>query len=169
MKLNITIPANKQNIQNLRNNIRVISLQLIQFQAISIRKLANQIILDDIQKKMESENFSKKIIQNTFIDNIETRGTRVITLHFRSVLFSESGFDVAVAREQGTKDHFINPTVKLALHWIEQGRSLFSKGHQVSGLKALKIIHGTVSEKGKILQEEYEKELTQFLNNSLKV
>lgn len=45
--------------------------------------------------------------------------------------------------EEGTKDHWIEPVQKEALHWIEDGKGFFSKGHQVTGIQPRWIIKQT--------------------------
>jgi len=123
------------------------------FVRLKVTELANKILVDPIINKMEMEGFSRKIWQNTILDEVELTPTH-IKLTIRSEYFSESGFDVAIAREYGTKTHFIKPQVKLALSWIGNGKRLFSKGHWVSGIKSLRIIHNTVeSNKEQFIQE----------------
>ena len=124
-----------------------------EFVRLKVTELANKHLIDPIISKMEDEGFSRNIWQNTILDSIELTPTK-IKLIIRSEYFSESGFDVAVAREFGTKTHFIKPQVKLALSWITNGKRLFSKGHWVSGIKSLRIIHNTVeSNKEQFIQE----------------
>lgn len=67
-----------------------------------------------------------------------------------------------MAREHGTKRHWIAPRVKLALSWITQGVRLFSKGHYVSGIKSLHIIEDTVNAKKKELQLEFTREMLRW-------
>jgi len=45
--------------------------------------------------------------------------------------------------EHGTKDHFIKPTNKKALSWIEGGQRFFSKGHFVKGIPERRIMERT--------------------------
>jgi len=106
----------------------------------------NKIIIDEIQRRMEVENFSPKIIQNTYLKEVYITGEN-IRAKVVSEYTSESGFDVAVAREKGTKDHMIAPTSANALSWIFQGVRMFSKGHMVSGLKSLNIVRNTIKDK----------------------
>ena len=166
-KIIVTLKS-KEDLVNFRKNISIIKLQLQQFQAITIRKIANEILVDRIAEKMEAANFSKKIIQNTIIDNIEIKGTKIIRVHVKSELFTESGFDIAVARETGTQKHFIKPTVKQALRWIQEGVVRFSKGHEVSGIVALKIIQTTLDESGDSLQNFFNIEQRQWLDKILR-
>ena len=47
--------------------------------------------------------------------------------------------------EKGTSDHFIKPTEKKALSWIENGQRFFSKGHFVRGIPEKRIMERTVT------------------------
>lgn len=138
------------------------------------RELAEKIVLDEIINRMIQNGFSKKIWENTKITKITFTGKKV-TIYFHSEFFTETGFDVALAREVGTKRHFIEPkkqqevirqnnrdypikyyreiSVKQALSWVQDGKRLFSKGHYVSGIKSLHIIKKTLDEKTPVLQE----------------
>lgn len=127
----------------------------------------NKIVIDEIQKRMEREKFSPKIIQNTYLKEVYITG-EMVRAKVVSEYTSESGFDVAVAREKGTKDHMIKPTVKMALHWITAGVSLFSKGHMVSGLKSLNIIKNTIRDKSDEVKEAVEKDFQTWQDSVMK-
>lgn len=161
----ITSPEDARALSDRINSIKI---QLWQFQAITIRKLANSLILDQIQKRMRAFNFSEKIVINTVVSNIDILSTNKLRIYFKSTLFSETGFDVALAREKGTKDHMIRPTVKKALHWIQEGVAHFSKGHKVSGLKALHIIADTLKENEGLLQKQYNDEVNTWFRKNIK-
>ena len=128
------------------------------------KELANKIIVDEITNQMQANEFSEKIWKNTFLSDdviIDTNKGKIY-LKIRSVYKTESGFDVALAREHGTRRHWIAPRVKLALSWITQGVRLFSKGHYVSGIKSLHIIEDTVKSKRKELQLEFTREMLRW-------
>ena len=57
---------------------------------------------------------------------------------------TDSGFDVALAREHGTKRHFIAPRVKLALSWITLG--IRYPGPMVTALQRSDHFFGSVIE-----------------------
>tara|TARA_B110000495_G_scaffold82681_1_gene71134 strand:+ start:501 stop:989 length:489 start_codon:yes stop_codon:yes gene_type:complete len=124
---------------------------------------ANKIVVDEIVKRMQDNHFSEKIWSNTYLKDVDIRSNR-IRLIITSEYTTESGFDVAVAREKGTKDHMIKPRVANVLSWIFQGVRMFSKGHMVKGFKSLKIIKKTTKEKTPELQaklnDEFEKWMT---------
>ena len=121
------------------------------------KEKANKVIVDDIVKQMKDANFSHKIWKGTFLSDkvIFDKQKGKLYLKVRSVYETESGFDVALAREHGTRRHFIAPRVKLALSWITLGVRLFSKGHYVSGIKSLYIIRDTIERKKEQFQKEF--------------
>lgn len=128
-------------------------------------ELANKIVIDEIINRMISNGFSSKIWMNTVLKEVQIKSGK-IKLIIKSEYTTESGFDVAVAREKGTKDHMIRPRTAQALSWISQGVRLFSKGHMVKGMKSLKIISKTTKEKTpelqKALNEEFDKWMTRI-------
>ena len=150
-----------EDIKDFRRSVQVLKLQILQFQAIVVRDIAQEITMFVIHAKMRAAGFSEKIIDGTILDNIEIIGNKKIRFHIRSEYFSSTGFDVALGREEGTDDHFVKPVVKEALH----GGStwpFFSKGHEVSGIMALFIVRDTVKETAPRVQEQYRKELLQW-------
>ena len=159
-----------EDIKRFRTKINGLKLQLIQFQAITVRKLAEQIILTAIHKKMRGRGFSEKIIKGTTLDNIELVGKNKIRLFFRSVYFSETGFDVAVAREEGTDRHFIKPkdpeNGPKALHDNPEW-PYFSKGHWVDGMIAFFIVKNTVREMTIPLQDEFNRQKILWFEKNL--
>ena len=126
------------------------------------REHINKIIVDDIINKMQKENFSPKIYQNTFLKDVKLTN-RGIKANIVSVYYTATGFDVALAREKGTRRHFIKPTSAQALSWIAQGVRLFSKGHWVNGMKSLRIINRTIKEKKPEVQQAIEREFEQWM------
>ena len=86
-----------------------------------------------------------------------------ISRHHCTIIQNEKGvsirddgskFDVAKAREYGTKDHWVEPiggvsgtssNLPKALHWVTStGQDAFSKGHMVKGIKKSEIVKKTV-------------------------
>lgn len=168
-RLKITLNS-IDDIQKLRDNIPVLQLQLISFQSTVIRNFAETIILNAIKQKMASAGFSDKIIRGTEVAEIDIMNPKKVRIHFRSEYFSDTGFDVALAREKGTKGgkkFRVEPDTKKALHGHEKW-PYFSKGHDVTGMSPLKIIETTVKELGPQLQAEYEKQLEQWIRGNMK-
>lgn len=121
-------------------------------------KLAHDLVVPKIVAKMLGADFSRKIWQNTDAIKAVWNGSKV-TIYFKSEYFTETGFDVALAREKGTDvskggKHWVEPKEKGALHWIQDGKGRFSQGHYVSGMKALKIVETTLDEMTPLLQTE---------------
>jgi hypothetical protein len=131
-------------------------------------ELANKIVIDEIVKRMVDNGFSSKIWMNTVLKEVQIKQGK-IKLIITSTYTTESGFDVALAREKGTKRHMIRPRTKQALSWISQGVRLFSKGHMVNGMKSLRIIRKTTKEKTPELQarltEEFDKWMTRIFTD----
>jgi len=123
---------------------------------------ANVIIVDEIVKRMQNERFSPKIWMNTILKDVEISQGRV-KVRINSTYFTASGFDVALAREKGTKGHMIRPNTARVLSWIDQGVRLFSAGHWVSGIKSLRIIRKTIKEKQPELQAAMDKEFDEWM------
>lgn len=170
--LNLPITVNIRTIEDIKrfkSKLTSINIQLFEFQAITIRRLAEQIIMKAVRQKMHSAKFSKKIIDGTKLDNIEFVDNKKIRLHFRSEYFSEDGthFDVAFAREEGTRRHFIKPVKKLALYGGPKW-PFFSKGHWVDGLVSYYIVRDTVKSLTSNLQEAYNLEQKKWYEENLK-
>jgi len=144
-------------IKRFRQKITGIKIQLFQFQSTTVRNLANLIIVDKIHQNMKDAGFDEKIINGTYLDNIELVGRNKTRLFFRSEYFSDTGFDVALAREEGTKRHFIEPKNVKALHGGTEW-PFFSKGHWVDGMLALYIVAQTVTQMTPILQDEFNRQ-----------
>ena len=153
-------------IKRFRQKITGIKIQLFQFQSTTVRNLANLIIVDKIHQFMREAGFDEKIIEGTFLDNIELLGRKKIRLFFRSEYFSETGFDVALAREEGTQRHFIKPKNVKALHGGAEW-PFFSKGHWVDGMLALFIVAQTVTQMTQILQDEFSRQQNMWYEKNL--
>ena len=145
----------KNNIAHLKNNTNDILLR-------SAERWVNELIVDTIQDKMRENNFSQKIWMSTKIISSRIENNQVIVT-IQNYYFSETGFDVAVAREYGTRDHWIRPRLKQVLSWIQQGKRLFSAGHIVSGIKSLLIIKNTVKDQMPEVQNKIDEDMQEFV------
>ena len=145
----------KTRLAHLKNNFD-------DFLLAKAKEHANKIVVDEIVERMKDNNFSSKIWMNTYLKDVSITGSR-IRVHIKSEYTTTSGFDVAVAREKGTRGHFIRPNTATVLSWITQGIRLFSKGHWVSGIKSLKLIHKTIREKKPELQQAVDKEFEDWM------
>ncbi len=145
----------KNNIAHLKNNTNDILLR-------SAERWVNELIVDTIQDKMRENNFSQKIWMSTKVINSRIENNQVIVT-IQNYYFSETGFDVAVAREYGTKDHWIRPRFKQVLSWIQEGKRLFSRGHIVSGIKSLLIIKNTIKDQMPEVQDKIDEDMQEFI------
>lgn len=144
----------KNKVAHLKNNINDVELR-------SAERWVNELIVDKITDKMRENDFSQKIWMGTKIISSSIENNQIIVT-IQNYYFSETGFDVAIAREYGTKDHWIRPRIKDALSWIQQGKRLFSKGHIVSGIKSLLIIKNTVKEQMPEVQNRINQDVEEF-------
>ena len=71
-------------------------------------EIINEEIVETIKWKMKMWKFSPKIINATYLDKVIVRG-RGISAFIKSDYISSNGFPVSVAREYGTKRHWIQP------------------------------------------------------------
>jgi len=153
----------RQDLKKVQLKVAGLLIQELQFKATMVRKLANIIILETIQRRMESAGFSRKIIDSTFIDNIEILSKNKVRIFIVSDYFSEDGkhFDVSLAREEGTTRHFVKPDEPTEdrpnphLKWITEGKAKYSKGHWVDGIIAMFIIRNTIQELREAFRDEY--------------
>lgn len=124
-------------------------------------ELVNKLIIDPIQEEMRNAGVSQKIWENVDV-NIVRVTDRGIFINIHNEYYSDEGFDIALAREEGTEDHMIRPRKKQALSWIQNGRRRFSGGHMVSGLPKLNIIEKII-ERGELeLQEKLNEEFRKW-------
>lgn len=125
-------------------------------------ELVNKLIVDPIVEEMRRNEVSRKIYENVVVNKVKVNNDGIY-INIHSEYFAESGFDVALAREKGTEDHWIRPTESKdgKLHWLQNGVWASSGGHIVSGLPKLNIIELMI-EKGEYelqtkLNEEFKK------------
>ena len=137
------------------------SMTYPRFVEITATKIVNEVILDKIHDRMRELNFSPKIIERTFIDNVVVDTEGFVEFEVISDYEAEEGFDVAKAREEGTKDHFIGPLVKKALSWIQAGVRFFSLGHWVKGFDKTDVIEKTIKEFTPLAQQRLNEETDQ--------
>ncbi len=153
-------------IQARRQKFMHIKLHFKDFIEREALRLAQAIIIPEIVNRMMNAGFSRKIWQNTDAIKAELKNDKVIVF-FRSEYFSDTGFDVALAREYGTRRHMIRPRTKTALSWIMGGKRMFSKGHEVDGIESLKIIASSLEDKRNQLQDALNKSLIDWKDKIL--
>lgn len=154
-------------IKRFRQKITGLKLQLFAFQSTTLRKFANIIITDKIHRDMRDAGFSEKIIEGTLLDNIELVGRNKARLFFRSEYFSSTGFDVALAREEGTEKHEIVAGPGKVLPIPTSGGLIFRKSANPDGILALFIVSKTVKQRTEPLQDEYNRQLNMWFEKNL--
>jgi hypothetical protein len=148
-------------------NVTRFEMQYPRFIEQTARQIIDEEILQPIKTGMRQFGYSQKIIDGTTIENFFVDSNGFIQFDVVSDYKSENGFDVAKAREEGTKDHFIKPVVKTALSWIVGNLRLFSKGHWVKGFTKSNIIKKTTETRFPIAQERITQESIIFFNRTV--
>src|SRR3989304_2551330 len=129
---------------------------------------------------MLATGHSIKIINGVTLESVIIRG-KEIKIRVRSEYFADNGFDVAVAVENGTKKHWVEPKErgssiigtptgdrpKKALHWESNGKNFFSKGHIVGGIPKHHIIRDTIKEFAPQTKEKITTALSAWTNSIL--
>ena len=153
-------------IKSFRDRLRIVRVMYPNFKKNKISNLSVEVFLKQIHNRMKAANFSPKIIDGTVIENIEIFPNK-FRIHVKSEYFTDANFDVALAREKGTKKHFVAPREKEALRWVDEGTFRFSKGHEVGGIPALLIIARTVDDFEGELQDLFESETQTWMGGIL--
>lgn len=159
-------------LKQLIDKFKTLERTIPTLQKRGLEKAADEAILSDIHKEMETQGFSKKIIETTFVGPIDVVQGQSAEIHIISDYVPDNGFDVGEAREEGTKDHMIKPVKKKALSWIDPrtGRRRFdSVGHMVSGLPRLLIIERTIDRNKQKVKTAYENNIVSSYKQTLGV
>ena len=143
-------------------------IQYPRWRRMKIRQILQEIIVKEIKAKMERKYFSPKIIENTRLGHIKIDQNGDIEYSIISDYKSEEGFDVALAREEGTKRHWIAPVRKLALHWVSGYIHLFSRGHWVRGIKPHKLIERTMKQRHGMVQKKLDRATDKYFMELLR-
>jgi len=142
-------------------------MQYSRFIEDTARKIIDDEILKPIKNSMKSFGYSEKIIEGTTIENLIITDSGFLQFDVTSEYNAKNGFDVAKAREKGTKDHFIKPVAKTALSWVVGNLRFFSKGHWIKGFTKSNIIQKTIETRFDIAQERLNQETIIFFNNTV--
>jgi len=145
-------------------NVTRFEMQYPRFIKQTSSQIIDEEILNPIKTGMRSFGYSEKIIDGTFIDNLFVDDNGFIQFDVVSDYKTELGFDVAKAREKGTKRHFIKPIAKAVLSWVTSNVRIFSKGHWVKGFTKSNIIKKTIEAQFPIAQERITQESVIFFN-----
>ena len=133
------------------------------------RKIAEETILKPLHSRMRAFGYSEKIINGTTIENITIGGNGTMYFDVVSDYDSESGFDVAKAREEGTADHDLPKVQGRIYSWIAGGFvRAFSRGHRVSGITATNVVSKTVHEMTPIAQARLNEATDEFMSRGMR-
>lgn len=161
------IVKTKEDLDRLVFRLVRLEMQFPGWVKITATRIANEEILDPLHDAMRTFNYSKKIIERTFIDNLVVDTEGFIDFELISDYQSESSFDVALAREEGTRDHFIRPIVRAFVSWIKDGIRLFSRGHWIRGITRSNVVDKIVDARTPIAQAKLEDEMSAFMERSI--
>lgn len=151
--------------------IRTLSAAFPFIQKKALEEVANETVLQQIKRKMRIEDFSKKIIDATFVGKVEVFGNITKTHFISNYVAPENNFDVSEAREEGTSDHDVRPKQKGgSLRWFAKtGEPIFRKKSRPKGIERLLIIENTIKENEGVATENYQSKLAEFVRNFLGV
>lgn len=133
-------------------------------------KIAQEEFIIPIKQKMMEKNYSQKIINGTEIKDVTVDGSGFVQVSIISEYVTETGFDVAKAREEGTRDHLVRPRDPNGVlrFVLKTGEVLFRKFARVKGIESSHIIRDIVRLRFPIFQQRLTDEIIQFYNNTVK-
>lgn len=159
-------------LKKLNKKLKSVIVSLPTIRKFALERAADESILTAIHRDMETNNFSKKIIDRTFIGSVDvTNQGKKITVHFISDYIPDDGFDVSNAREEGTRDHDVFPLRPDGwLTYIYQitGKRVFRRHTHPSGIQRLLIIENNINTNKQKFQVSYQKEISSKLEQVLK-
>lgn len=165
--------AKLDDIRERKFRLAQIKLQYSGWAVFTLSRLINEFIIDEIQKKMEQANYSKKIIERTYLSKkIEGKGkTAVLTFHVMSDYISESGFPVAIMMEKGRKSYIVKPHENRPnphLKFIKDGKVNFRKSVKIPKKEGTFIIRNTIHANKEKIQEAFRQSEKTWMNSILK-
>ena len=161
--------ASSQDANKLLFNLVRFEQQSPRFIEATVLRLAQEEILLPIKAKMKSNHYSQKIIDGTTIENIFVDGSGFVQFDIISEYDTEEGFDVATAREDGTRPHTIRPRDSNGIlrFVIKTGEVLYRKFTRNPGIRASHIVRDTARSRQPILQQRLTEEIIGFYNRTV--
>jgi len=158
-----------EDVNRLLFNLVRFEQQAPRFIEDAVKRIADEEILTPIKAKMKQKNYSQKIIDGTTIENIVVDGSGFVQLDVISEYDTEKGFDVATAREEGTKAHIIRPrNANGVLRWLTKtGETIFRKFARNPGIKGSHIVRDTVKSTFPTFQQKLTDEIVEFYNRTV--
>lgn len=156
-------------IRKLQRKFRGVITTLPTLQKAALERAADQTILSDIHRDMETNKFDKKIIEHTNVGDI-TINDKSAQVPFTSDYVSDGGFDVSKGREEGTDDHDVTPKDPNGwLTYIDEttGKRVFRKHTHPSGIKRLLIIKTNVIKGKQRFMDAYKNNISSALSQVL--
>ncbi len=125
-----------------------------------ILAIANQTLVEAIHQEAIQKKMPERYIQNIQSD---FDGTYLwIWVDFKG----EKLEPLDEFFEEGTKRHFIKPTLKKALRWFQDGVKYFSKGHYVSGIQARHVFSEGFKKGYPDFKKKLKEELEEYLQET---
>ena len=158
-------------VKKLNKKLKSVIVTLPTLRKFALERAADEAVLTGIHRDMETNNFSPKIIDRTFVGSVDvTNNGKKITVHFISDFVADDGFDVSSAREEGTRDHdvFAKPGGWLTYIDPDTGKRIFRKHTHPSGIQRLLIIENNINSNKQKFINSYAKEISSKLEQVLR-
>ena len=160
-----------EDLKSFNRKLKTLITTMATLRMFAIERAADEAVLTAIHMDMENNNFSKKIIDRTFVGAVEVEHNgKKITVHFISEYVADDGFEVSEGREEGTTDHDVFPKKEGGwITWIDPdlGKRIFRRKSHPSGIQRLLIIEKNIAANQFKFQESYEKEIASKYNQVL--
>ncbi len=149
--------SNANDIRNFQTRLQALKVALPFIQKKAVLEVSNDKVLAIIKRKMKLNNFSKKIIDATFVGKTTIQAGISKTHFISNYVAPENDFDVSEAREEGTKSGVTRFPKKPGgvLRWIaKSGQVIFRKKSTPKGIERLLIIEKTLKQEENNVQKD---------------
>lgn len=143
----------ERDITKLKGKTRTVRLQLMQFRLQTLIKIANELVIPEIKKRMRAEKYPKDVIENTFVDGVELSEKRY-KIKIKSEVILDNGFDLAAGFEFGTKASPGRYVPAIEARLVDPDNPSFGMH---PGTRAHKVIENTLKELKVRVQGEYKR------------
>lgn len=143
--------------RNLQTKIKALKVALPFIQKKAVLEVSNDEVLAIIKRKMKLNDFSRKIIDATFVGRTTVQAGISKTHFISNYVAPENDFDVSEAREEGTKSGITRRPKKPdgVLRWTgPSGEIIFRKKSTPKGIERLLIIEKTLKEEQNNVQKD---------------
>jgi len=175
LKGNKIIIKTQKDIKEIQSKIAQIQMQYQAFVVFTLVTIINEEIIDEIHKKMRSNNVSPKVIHQTFLDqNTMIIGNRFFFKIRSTYIDSDTDFPVSVMIEDGREAFTISapePTEERPrphLTPIIEGEQKFLKKVDIPVFPAQKNIKDTVNQRMDKVQDRINKETKKWMRDILR-